>query len=351
MPVEQGPGYNLQAKQVTYLEAVGRTLAGVAPWLALPQENTREGALRKKLTQAAISGLTNAVNPGNPDYLNFRKEAQPIVDAAFLAHAFLRAPGQLWEPLDSITKHRMVDEFQSLRNRQPYNSNWLLFGALTEAFLLDAGATPDTARIMNAVRKFRNWYVGDGLYSDGELFAMDYYNSFVIHPMLADLLQVLVRHKMVEQNEYELAIKRMIRYAELQERMISPEGTFPPIGRSLTYRIGAFQALSQVALNQQLPEAVHPPQVRAALTKVMHRQFDVLGTFDQKGWLTLGFAGHQPDIADSYTSTGSLYLCTTGFLALGLPVSNPFWSLPAESWTSQKAWNGKKVKKDYKVDY
>ena len=156
---------------------------------------------------------------------------------------------------------------------------------------------------------------------------------------------------MVEQSEYELAVKRMRRYAALQERMISPEGTFPPIGRSLTYRIGAFQALSQVALMHQLPDNVSPAQVRSAMTKVMRNLFDAPGTFDKSGWLTLGLAGHQPEIADSYTSTGSLYLCTTGFLALGLPSSDPFWTLPSQPWTSQKAWGGKKVLKDYKVEY
>jgi hypothetical protein len=351
MPLEKGPGYNLAAEQVTHLEAVGRTLAGIAPWLALNDDSTSEALLRKKLTAVALKGLANAVDPTNPDYLNFRKEFQPIVDAAFLAHAFLRAPKQLWDPLDSISKSRLTEEFRSLRDRQPYNSNWLLFGALTESFLLEAGVAPDTARIMNAVRQFRRWYVGDGMYSDGELFAMDYYNSFVIHPMLVDLLQVLVRHQMVEQSELDLAVKRMTRYAALQERMISPEGTFPPIGRSLTYRIAAFQALSQAALMHQLPKNVSPPQVRSALTKVMRNLFDVGGTFDKNGWLTLGFAGHQPEIADSYTSTGSLYLCTTGFLALGLPASDPFWSLPPQPWTSQKAWGGKKVQKDYKVEY
>ena len=351
MPVEKGPGYNLVAANVTHLEAVGRTLAGIAPWLTVEGGHQDEQLLRKKITAAALKGLANAVDPANPDYLNFRKEFQPIVDAAFLAHAFLRAPKQLWAPLDSITKSRLVEEFRSLRDRQPFNSNWLLFGALTESFLLDAGVAPDTARIMNAVRQFRRWYVGDGMYSDGELFAMDYYNSYVIHPMLVDLLQVLVRHKMVDQPELELAIKRMTRFAALQERMISPEGTFPPIGRSLTYRIGAFQALSQAALTHQLPATVSPAQVRSALTKVMRNLFDAPGTFDKKGWLTLGLAGHQPEIADSYTSTGSLYLCTTGFLALGLTASDPFWSLPPESWTSQKAWSGEKMLKDYKVDY
>ena len=98
---------------------------------------------------------------------------------------------------------------------------------------------------------------------------------------------------------------RAIRYAAIQERLISPEGTFPAIGRSLTYRYGAFQHLAEIALRHQLPAAVHPAQVRCALTAVMSRMNSAPGTFDEKGWLTIGFAGHQPSIGEAYISTGS----------------------------------------------
>lgn len=60
------------------------------------------------------------------------------------------------------------------------------------------------------------------------------------------------------------------------------------------------------------------------------------GNFDEHGWLTLGFAGHQPQIAERYISTGSLYLCSTVFTALGLLVTDEFWSAPYEEWTGKK---------------
>jgi hypothetical protein len=56
-------------------------LSGLAPWLALPDDDTEEGSLRKKLKTEVLKGLTNAVNPSSPDYLNFRTEQQPLVDA------------------------------------------------------------------------------------------------------------------------------------------------------------------------------------------------------------------------------------------------------------------------------
>ena len=72
MPIEKAPGYSLKAEQVTYHEAVGRTMAGIAPWLALPDDESGEGRQRKQLRLALLKGISNAVDPSSPDYLNFR---------------------------------------------------------------------------------------------------------------------------------------------------------------------------------------------------------------------------------------------------------------------------------------
>lgn len=351
MPLELAPGYYLQAKKVTYLEAVGRTVAGIAPWLALPDDETKEGTMRKQLRLELLKGLAHAVDPASPDYLNFRTEHQPLVDAAFLAHGFLRARQALWEPLDTLTKKRFIDEFKSLRNRKAGFNNWLLFAGITEGFLMKIGEQYDPVRIDLAIRKISEWYKGDGWYSDGEKFSMDYYNSFVIHPMLVDLLKVTTEKKFSPQQDYDIALKRMIRHSEFLERIISPEGTYPVFGRSISYRTAVFQALAQTTLMEKLPGHISPAQVRCALTKVMHNMYDNPANFDSNGWLVLGFNGQQPMIADQYTSTGSLYMATLSFLPLGLPASNPFWSSPPAEWTSKKAWNGQPTKKDYKVDY
>lgn len=351
MPLELGPQYYLPVKKVTYLEAVGRTMAGLAPWLALPDDDTEEGKVRKLMRSEALKGLANAVNPEHADYLNFRTEAQPIVDAAYMAHAFIRAPQTLWYPLDSLTKKRFIEEFKSLRNRKGAYNNWLLFAGINEGFLMKIGEEYDPSRIDFALRKMKEWYAGDSWYTDGEKFSMDYYNSYVIHSMLTDLLEITTAKKFSPQQDYDMALKRMIRHAEFLERIIGPDGAYPAFGRSVTYRTAAFQALSQVALMEKLPAHIKPPQVRCALTAVIKRMYEGDQNFDKDGWLVLGFNGHQPMMADQYTSTGSLYIATIGFLALGLPPANPFWTEPAADWTSKKAWSGQPVKKDYKVEY
>lgn len=217
--------------------------------------------------------------------------------------------------------------------------------------MLFVGEGGDFMRIDFAVKKHDEWYVGDGWYGDGQNFHMDYYNGYVIQPMMLQVLKVAASKRKSYQDLYERVGKRMTRFAEQQERLISPEGTYPPVGRSITYRVGAFQPLAETALLGTLPEAITGAQVRSALSAIIQRQFEAPGTFDQDGWLTIGFCGHQPEMGDAYISTGSLYLCTLGFLPLGLPTDHDFWTAADADWSAKKAWAGQSIPADHAISF
>lgn len=329
-----------------YLEALGRTLAGIAPWLEHGPHSGEEGEIRARMADLARRAIGVATDPASPDFMNFTQGGQPVVDAAFLANAVLRAPNELYELLDEKAKDDLKSALLATRIIRPVFSNWLLFSAIIEAALARMGVeTWDRMRVDYAVRQHDQWYKGDGAYGDGPDFHWDYYNSFVIQPMLVDTLDA-VGDQFDDWKAIRIRVlDRAARYAAILERLISPEGTFPPIGRSLAYRFGAFQHLSLMALREELPVEVEPAQVRCALTAVIQRQIQMPGTFDDAGWLRIGFAGSQPEIGEAYISTGSLYLCTTVFLALGLSHEADFWQGEAE-WTSRKIWSGGKVKLD-----
>jgi hypothetical protein len=338
MPVEQAAGAD--RRSVTHLEAIGRLLAGIAPWLELGAGDDEEGRLRARYAELARTGIAQAVNPRSPDYLNFTTDRQPLVDAAFLGHALVRAPRTLREPLSAEVRERLVQALESTRVIQPAFSNWLLFSAMVEAALFQLGARWDHMRVDYALRQHAQWYKGDGIYGDGPDFHFDYYNSFVIQPMLLDVLDTLGGEDPAWAAMKGRVRERAQRYAAIQERLISPEGAFPPVGRSIAYRFGALQLLAQMALRHDLPSGVSPAQVRSAMTAVIRRQSEAANTFDPQGWLTIGFCGHQPGIGETYISTGSVYLCAVGLLPLGLPESDPFWSAPPEPWTQKRAWSG-----------
>ncbi|MDR2915635.1 MAG: DUF2264 domain-containing protein [Tannerella sp.] len=354
MLVEVSPTWDGRDIKVTYMEAFGRLMAGLAPWLSLPDDDAPEGKQRKQLREWALKSYANGVDPESPDYLLWRNEGQPLVDAAYIANSFLRAPGQLWEPLDDLTKERYVKEFQQLRRIDTPYTNWLLFSAMVETFLLSVDAQYDQYRIHSAIRKIEEWYVGDGWYSDGEKFAFDYYNSYVIHPMYVEVLQVLVDKKVrlrdkslqdVEDN-LQRAKKRMQRFGVILERMVSPEGAIPLFGRSITYRTGTLQPLALLSWQEILDPSLSNGQVRAAMTAVIKRIFTPESNFNEKGFLTLGYCGSQPEISDWYTNNGSMYLASLAFLPLGLSADHPFWTEEAQPWTSKKAYEGLNFPKD-----
>ena len=348
MPVEEQPG--AKRKGATHLEAFGRLLYGISPWLAVENLSGDELKLQKEFIQLTQAALDNATDPQSADFLNFSEGGQALVDSAFFAQGILRAPKVLWEPLEPRVKNQIIAALKSSRQiATPQNNNWVMFAATVEAALLEFGEPTIEDRLESCVRKMLGWYLGDGAYGDGEFFHFDYYNSFVIHPMLLDVLTVLKKHDASFAAAHATELKRAQRFAEIQERLIAPDGSFPAIGRSIAYRFGAFQALAQISLLRELPEKIKPAQVRCALTAVIRRMIEAPGTFDANGWLQIGFCGHQPALGESYISTGSLYLCTAGLLPLGLPPSDEFWSAPAATWTSQKIWSGENLPADHAI--
>jgi len=165
--------------------------------------------------------------------------------------------------------------------------------------------------------------------------------------MLLDILaEVADRH--YYGLDYSRILERARRYASIQERSISPEGALPVVGRSLAYRFGTLHALAWMSLKHQLPADVTPAQVRCAMTTVIRRHVDAPNTFDENGWLRIGFCGAQPSIGEKYISTGSLYFCAASLLPLGLPESDPFWSDPPALWTSQKFYSGVDVATEHR---
>jgi len=339
MPVEQASGADRRA--VTHLEALGRLITGLAPWIELQADSTPEGRARAEYAGLARRAIARAVDPASPDFMNFTRDRQPLVDAAFLALGVLRAPRTLRDELDAPARRHLVAALESTRPIAPPFNNWLLFSATVEAALKSLGAGWDRMRVDYALRQHEQWYKGDGAYSDGPEFHWDYYNSFVIHPMLLAVADACKDETAAWKDLAPVIARRAQRYAAVQERMIGADGSFPAIGRSLAYRCGAFHLLADVALRRQLPEGVPPAQVRGALTAVVKRTLDAPDTFDADGWLRIGFCGHQPGVGETYISTGSLYLCSAGLLPLGLPASDEFWSAPAQPWTSVRAWSGR----------
>lgn len=347
-PLELSPTWDGRDTKVAYLETFARLMAGISPWLSLPDDGTPEGKQRKQLHEWAIQAYKNAVDPNSPDKITWlTNTSQPLCDASYLVESFMRAPEATWGQLDEVTKKRYIEGLKSLRTIRPAYNNWLLFRAMVEVFFMSIGEDVDEYALSVGLQKMSEWYLSDGWYSDGPEYAMDYYNSYVMHPMMVEVVEMCKKYKFSTPISLDLAVKRMNRFNTILERFISPEGAYPAVGRSVIYRMGAFQTLAMSAWKYGLPKDLTNGSVRSALTCVMKRMFAVDGNFDDKGYLRLGFAGHQPNLANYYSNNGSLYMTSLVFMPLGLPADHPFWTAPAEPWTSQKAWSGQEFPEDY----
>ncbi len=334
---------------VAYLEAFARTLSGIAPWLELEGGDREEIRLRNQYRDWALKGIANAVDPNAKDFLLWTGP-QPLVDASFMALGLVRCPW-LWQHMDTTVKNRIVTQLKLTRNTIPVYSNWILFSGMIEAFFCKYDQPYDVVRIEYALNEFtKHWYVGDGLYADGMNFHYDYYNSFVIHPYLATIMEVLNnKNKLYESEAKKLNVYNK-RYAQILERLINTDGSFPANGRSIVYRGGAMHHLAFMALKKQLPATLTAAQVRCALTAVIKKTLAPPLNFNNTGWLNIGLSGSQPKLAEPYITTGSLYLCANIFLPLGLPATDEFWNSPDEPWTSVKIWNGIDVEADHALD-
>src|SRR5258708_33486187 len=100
---------------------------------------------------------------------------------------------------------------------------------MVEAALAALGARADSLRVDYALRQHDQWYKGDGAYGDGPAFHWDYYNSFVIHPMLLDVLDVF---RDQQQAWKELAVRveaRARHHGAVLEWLGAPARTVLPV--------------------------------------------------------------------------------------------------------------------------
>ena len=348
MPIESN---NPENNKFVYLEAFSRVFNGISSWLELGPDGSEEGELRAKYINMTLKAIRNAVNPNSNDHIFIIEPKQSLVEVALFAQGLLRAKNQIWLNLPMDVQAKIAQELKKTRVIAPYENHWLLYTAMIEAALLEFTGECDKERLSYGIHKFRDeYYLGDAIYSDGNSFESNYFNSMFIHPMLNDILGVMRKYGLSDGEFLDIQLMRSSRLSAQLERTISPEGTYPVVGNAISYRCGVFHLLSQAALLKILPRNINPAQVRSALTKVLMRQFAGEQNFNS-GWLVIGLNGPQSSISEKNITNGNIYLCCSIFLALGLETEDEFWKSPAAEWSSVRAWNGAQAQADQSINF
>lgn len=345
---------NASPKPVGYvpMEAIARSLASVGPWIASTgltgTEETKRAAMAILARNSVINNLDPVYNPPFPATIS-------VVDCAFLCLGMLRCKPQTWDQFGPVTRSRITTAIINARHAPPLPlNNWVLFYAINEAFMAYCGLAHQTAPITTAFNAYSTFYAGDGAYGDGVDYQHDYYASYVAYPFLIAILDAMLAagNSTWESNRTNI-ILRARRYAQVQERSIAQDGSFSFVGRSISYRGGAFHHLADMARRQMLEgprvgdPALPPAQVRCALTAMLNKTLTAPNTFAAGDFLNIGLCGNQESIEESYISGSSLYMATLPLIALGLPPTAPFWADADVDWTWKKVWNGVDMPPDH----
>src|ERR1700761_3469107 len=247
---------NKNVAVIPRIECFARTFCGIAPWANKPEESKR---IAYQLLHIGLSLLPKG-GMSNKQYL---------VEAAYLCMGFLRAP-DLWHTVGSHYQNLFIDFISQAKLIHAQNNNWVLFPAMIETFEMVYLSTGNINIVGSALAQMENWYAGDGFYKDGPDFQMDYYNSYVIHPMIMEIVSQWMNPPNTIDFGYTIYAKRARRYAIYLENLISPEATFPIMGRSSVYRYAAFAHLSDM-LRRGMLEEDFSIGARTALSNVIVR--------------------------------------------------------------------------------
>ncbi|RYF69802.1 MAG: DUF2264 domain-containing protein, partial [Comamonadaceae bacterium] len=228
MPIHVGADGSPAARDSSPLEAVARSLAGISPWLALPAAamEADEAAMQSRCRLLALDALRNLPSLDAPDGVDARaaEDPQTLVEAAIIALALLRAQAVLWGGLEAYDQRRLLAWFERTRRIPTHDNNWLLFPAMVETALQVFSGEGQWPPIRRGLRAFRDWYAGDGVYRDGAALQCDYYNSYIIQPMLLVLAKHAGRMRPRPPDERAVLLRRAQRHAEISERLIAPDG-------------------------------------------------------------------------------------------------------------------------------
>ncbi len=328
-----------------YVELFARTWLGICP--LLNKGDSELDDLAMNALDAFFSGYidlkkTDNVNVGN----------QLMVEMANITISFFRNPN-LWNKVKENTQKNICHNILYASKLTPHQNNWILFKVIMDLFLYDKKYISNIHSTLQLLDNFEKmYYVGDSWYRDGIIFHMDYYNSFVILPFLYDIYKYLNSH-FFNNNKYKTkyyeTIIKLQRHSEFLERIIAQDGTFPLFGRSMVYRCAVFHALVYCAYLNLLPNTLSYGQVRCALNKVIENLFNT-NIYDQNGFIQYGFTGFQPEIADSYSNSGSVYYTLLIFMVCGLDENHMFWSDSDKDWSQKKIWNNKVLLKDVSLN-
>lgn len=279
----------------------------------LKQEDGRTVNLVSEFRRGLIAGT----DPSSPEYWgDVRDLNQRIVEASDVALSLWLFRDQMWSSLSPVEQDRVFRWLQQSENHRVSDNNWHLFPVFIDAVLRSIRKENVSSFALYHYHRFKQFYRGDGWFSDGPGNVFDFYNAWAIHYQLFWLSQV-------DPNwDPEFIARTRREFIDGYKFVIGPIG-LPIEGRSICYRMAAPAPL---IIEQMTDPSVLPPaEARRALDATWSYFIGHRGLHD--GNITQGYCGVDPRILDNYSGPAS---CLWGLRSLIIAFYNPpgskFWS-------------------------
>ena len=301
------------------LEGFSRIMPLVAAWVhsGRPSQIFAANGDLLDLPTLFQRGLVSGTDPKSAEYWGDINDLNPrIVAASDVALALWLLRERVWPKMSAAEQGNVVGWIGQVEGKRVSDNNWHLFPVFIDAVLRSFGVAPDRAIATKHYERFKEFYRGDGWFSDGPGEIFDYYNAWSIHYQLYWLQQV-------DPNWDSAFISDTRRqFLEGYRYLIGPEG-FPIMGRSICYRMAAPVPL--IFGSQTDPGQISPGEARRALDATW--SYFIQRGAVKGGNVTQGYCGTDPRVIDNYSGPAScLWALRSLVAAFYIPDTAEFWT-------------------------
>jgi len=279
--------------------------------------------------------LIAATDPQNPAFWHLVKTSgdQRAVEMAAIATGLLLAPQEMWEPLHQNQRQNLMAWISSIEKGGKPKNNWIFFRVLVQLAMQRLGQPIDVAQNADDLAAIDKLYLADGWYSDGPSFQRDYYIPMAMH--YYGLIYAMHAQN-IDPERCARYRERAALFARDFQHWFTPEGDALPYGRSLTYRYAQAAFWSALAYAKVEVEGLSIGQVKGLLLRNLRWWFRQ-PIFTQGGTLSIGYTYPNMLMSETYNAPGSPYWASKAFIALALPLNDPFWQVAEEALPARPA--------------
>ena len=297
---------------VDRLEGFSRMAPLWGVWVA---SGRATGSAESDVAETFRRGLLAGTDPNGEEYWGaMRDNDQRIVEASDVALALWLLRDRVWSGFSLEEKKQVVAWLQQVNGKAIPDNNWHLFVVFVDAVVEKLAAVDNRGEMQRHYSRFKQFYRGEGWFSDGPDDVFDYYNAWGIHYQLFWLQQVAPDWDRRFINNARNQIVSSYRF------LITPNG-LPILGRSVCYRMAAPVPL---ILDQSSGKGVEPAEARRALDATWHYFIQHGGVTD--GNITQGYCRSDARVLDRYSGPAScLWGLRSLIAALYLPRDAEFW--------------------------